>query len=369
MLSRNLPSAGSAGSTSRLNPRGSYRTWCYTLNNYTESEEQSLRSLDDELFTYHTFGKETGQDQNTPHLQGVVSLSRTHRLASVKRIIGDRAHVSPCHSGLQAAARYCHKEDKDPFIKDNRKQGNRTDLEETLATLETRGLLAAAMDHPSVFVKFHSGLTKYAILITKKRDRNTKPFVMWLYGATGTGKSKLAYERYGDDIYTTMGTYKWWDGYRQQRAVLLDDFRNAFAPFHIMLKILDRYPMQIEIKGGTTQLDSPIIVITSSNPPHLIYNPENRSGEDIHQLHRRIDLIVRFASDGAKYKMDSHQLAHQENSASAPGFQLLGEPAVGPAYSGDLLTDEEFHNLLPAADSQEDDGETTSQEVLESQSL
>jgi len=82
---------------------------------------------------------------------------------------------------------------------------------------------------------------------------------------------------------------QWWDGYDNQDAVLFDDFRGDFCTFHYLLRVLDRYPMRVEVKGSSREFNSKRIYITSCYPPTEIYN---KSDEDVKQLIRRIDEII-----------------------------------------------------------------------------
>jgi len=123
-------------------------------------------------------------------------------------------------------------------------------------------------------------------------DRQTKPTVYWLYGKTGTGKSKLALEL--GDIHETKVFFKpagpWWDGYYQQGIIVIDDIRHEDYPFATLLRILDRYPMQIPIKGSFLPLNSPIFVITCPDTPEWCY--QTNDVDHVSQLHRRISLQV-----------------------------------------------------------------------------
>ena len=113
------------------------------------------------------------------------------------------------------------------------------------------------------------------------------------YGPTGTGKSKKASEF--NDAYWQDDT-QWWEGYDKQETVVLDDFRSSNMKFNHLFKVLDRYPMIVQNKGGYRQLNSKniiiiIIIITTNKHPKDCYN---LPGKQIEQLLRRIDVIQEF---------------------------------------------------------------------------
>lgn len=82
--------------------------WCFTLNNYTHEEVYGLRLLAENV-QYLVFGRERGENE-TPHLQGFVIFSQRLRLRSVKRHLGNRAHVEIARGTSQQAADYCKKD-------------------------------------------------------------------------------------------------------------------------------------------------------------------------------------------------------------------------------------------------------------------
>ncbi len=267
----------------------SARAWTFTLNNFTESEVDKMKSLE---CNYIVFGKEIGEN-GTPHLQGCIRFSRTYRLSGLKKNISSKAHWEPCRD-FEAAVNYCMKEDPEPFIKDNRKQGQRTDLDLACETVKTSGIFGLARDDPAMFVKYHGGFSKLATMF--QTPRNDRPHITWIYGDTGTGKTRQVHDK-EDSLFVAHASHQWWDGYRQQDAILIDDMRASWAPFNILLKILDRYQMQVQIKGGFVELNSPRIYITSQFPPHEVYNREARSGEDIAQLLRRLSIVLELRTD------------------------------------------------------------------------
>ena len=81
----------------------------------------------------------------------------------------------------------------------------------------------------------------------KPRDHKTVVIVLW-------GPTELA--RVADSNKHTLRPFwknksKWWDGYCQEEHVVLDDFY-GWIKFDEMLRLLDRYPLLVETKGGTT---------------------------------------------------------------------------------------------------------------------
>lgn len=288
------------------------KSWFLTLNNYSEEEEDRLRSLE---CNYLMIARETGAENGVPHLHAVVTFSKAYRRSALAKIV-PRAYWAVLKS-REHAVNYLMKQDLSPFIKDNRTQGTRTDLEDFCQSVKTNGLYGAINADPSTYVKYHAGLDKYSMVCQVPRDPAHPPEVVWLYGATGVGKSRYVHER-EKDLYVCLSTHKWWQGYRQQEAIIIDDMRCNFAPFNDLLKILDRYPYTVEVKGSSAQLNSPRIYVTSQFPPHKVYNRDNRSGEDIRQLYRRLTKVVLMSldSDGKTLmqEQDKEMLVKEDES-------------------------------------------------------
>lgn len=72
-------------------------------------------------------------------------------------------------------------------------------------------------------------------------------------GDTGTGKSKRAWDEAGMDAYCKDPNSKFWCGYFGQRNVVIDEFRGRIDVSHL-LRWLDRYPVNVEIKGSSVPL-------------------------------------------------------------------------------------------------------------------
>lgn len=100
-------------------------------------------------------------------------------------------------------------------------------------------------------------------------------YVFW--GRTGTGKSRRAWEEAGLDAFAKDPRTKWWCGYRNQKNVVIDEFRGGIFLLIIdiglshMLRWLDRYPVVVETKGSAVPLAATTYWITSNLDPELWY--------------------------------------------------------------------------------------------------
>lgn len=260
-----------------------FSSWTFTLNNYVDSDEKLFQDIE---CTYIVYGREIGKS-GTPHLQGFVRFKYGKRFAGMQKL-HPRAHWEPAKD-IEAATNYCMK-DKDYFIKDNRNPGFRTDIQAVLDLIEEKKTLREiAVECPREIIKYHNGIQK--LLTLYQEPRNDKPQVYWLYGPTGTGKTRYVYDRHkNESIWTCMNDLKNWEGYEQQDVILLDDFRKNYCTFGQLLRYLDRYPLLCNIKYGSGQINSKYMYITCPYHPQDVY--ETR--EDVNQLIRRIDKIIEF---------------------------------------------------------------------------
>lgn len=269
--------------------------WVFTLNNYSEQEEQAIRSLvsEDQRVRYLCFGHEIGES-GTPHLQGYLSLQSRLRHAQVRSLL-PRAHIEVRRGSHEEARDYCAKDDNDGFFEAGEApsyQGKRSDLESLQNDLKTgKRLKDIADDHFGTFLKYQRGINAYRNVISLRRSWVCSVVVYW--GRTGAGKTKAVYENLSDidDLYVHPGG-QWFDGYDSHQIALFDDFSGSCFKISYLLKILDRYPMQVPVKGGFVSWCPKEIYITSNIDPNNWYSGAH--SEHVAALFRRFTNIVKF---------------------------------------------------------------------------
>ena len=114
----------------------------------------------------------------------------------------------------------------------------------------------------------------------------------WLWGPPGTGKTRTAWNE--NPILYIKPINKWWDGYKNEPAVLLDDWDPKHEVLVSHLKIWsDRYPFRCECKGTSMMARPKKIIVTSNyHPRECFQNPQ-----DIAAIERRFK-IIHFAQLG-----------------------------------------------------------------------
>lgn len=258
------------------------RAWCLTINNPTECDKATLEAYDAE---YIVVGDEVSPTTQTKHYQIYFRLKNAKTFSKIKKEF-PTAHIEVAKGNDVHNRNYCTKEKLLFERGDVAVQGKRTDLSVISEVIAKTPQMSAIID----FVSNLQGIrTAEKLLVYREPKRNWKPKVLWFCGASGTGKTKMAFELC-PDAYMAMDTGQWWEGYDGHSDVIIDDMRKDFLKFHQLLKLLDRYPYRVEQKGLSRQFLAKTIIITSCYSPEQMYDTR----EDIYQLLRRIDRIKYF---------------------------------------------------------------------------
>lgn len=214
--------------------------------------------------------REVGTTSSYEHYQVLVVCDRRVTLRQLKSHLCNTAHVEPTRSN--AANDYVWKED-------TRVPGTQFELGElpisrARATDWSRILDAAKksdMDSipADILIRNYSALRRIGVDYSQPVTRpgiNVKVF----WGPSGTGKTHRAWQEAGPDAYIKNPNTKWWDGYRGQANVIIDEFTGRID-LSYLLTWLDKYPCYAEIKGYTLPLKATNFWITSNIEPQFWY--------------------------------------------------------------------------------------------------
>jgi len=276
----------------------------FVVNNYTPAVIEWF-DTHFELFKYICYGFEVGEECGTPHMQGYLEFTNNQkkRITAVVDLFqrnGCPTHPNfkTCEKSAQSNIDYCSKQCIGGSFWERgerpKGQGSRSDIQAALDLMKDGGSLQdVAMEHGTTFVKYYRGLQAHQTIVSGVRKWKTE--IWWLWGPTGSGKSRWAWETY-PEAYGKNSTTKWWCGYMGQDTAIIDDFRpNKEMPFNYVLNLFDRYPMLLETKGGQVQCLFKTIVVTCPFSPEVVLSTMDWVGaEQGHQLIRRLDHVIQF---------------------------------------------------------------------------
>lgn len=270
------------------NSRSKY--WCFTLNQPTIAEEEALKACArSDVASYFIYGRERGES-GTYHFQGYVEFVNRVRLTAVKKIPGfNRSHLEQRRGSGKEASEYC-KKDGD-FVEFGtptaNTQGRRNDLESIKQRLDDGASSRDISDEFfSRWVVYRRSFEAYTELRNEPRHRPGLKVIV-LRGESGTGKSSYVFSRHPGCWISTNPILRWFDGYSGQTVACIDDF-NGETPFRFLLRLLDIYPIRVEIKGGHVAWNPETIFITTNRPITEWYGGE----KDVTPIIRRVTYEV-----------------------------------------------------------------------------
>jgi len=301
---------------------------CFTWNNPPTFEGMVVKPLfAPNDMHYMVYQYEQGEN-GTYHWQGYVELKARKRIPQIKTLLGSNTiHIEGRRGTAKQASDYCKKDDTrvpgGVFYEHGEmkvtNQGARQDIIDFKdAILEGKRKRDLLEEHTLPMAKYPKFYQMVRGLEMPTRENNLKVYL--LIGPPGCGKTRSVYEAYGGPkrgelfrVPLNNGTM-WFDGYDGQPAVLFDDFAGAASKITLtnFLNLIDRYPIQVPVKGEYTWWMPDRIYITTNIWPREWFKWENRVVQ-YRAMARRFHAVFDF------YEMEA---------------ELGGDPPVG---GNDLL--------------------------------
>jgi len=204
---------------------------------------------------------------------------------------------------------YCTKEDKNylssfdvpAYLKNTVDHKKRDNNMEFLKNIEEKGLTKMVQEgdiHLSTYHIVRKSYCEYKLDQQKVADLASKePCGIWLHGPRGCGKTTLARTVFGTEIFQKSAD-RWWEGYKGQKVVVLDDMDNKHSGLARYFKLwADFTTFFAEDKGTTGSWARPELFIVTSQ--YTIAECFNESGDkDIEAIQRRFKVLEVAAPRG-----------------------------------------------------------------------
>jgi len=272
------------------------RRWCFTKNGYTPEYLSFLKEKEaTSPLVYLVCGEELAPTTGQPHLQGYICFDRPMRLPAVKNYLDSLdVHLEQARGTSEENKVYCLKggqgfevgtAPKEPAASGG--EAIKRKYEKAYESAITGNLGDIDKD---LLIRHYGNFKKLAV------DFGTPPpplqgtCGLWLYGAPGVGKSHKARSMCNDDYYPKPAN-KWWDGYRGQANVIIDDIDPRHADLAYDLKCwADKYAFISEVKGGQIYIRPLKIIVTSQYKIEQVFVDPN----DREAIARRFNEIEVF---------------------------------------------------------------------------
>lgn len=258
-------------------PRSPAKRWCFTHNNYSPEDYAAIKAYLQAQAEYAIIGEERGAS-GTPHLQGYFCLKQKNRLSNIKGVLSIPIHLDKARGTCAQNRAYCSKDGNiwEHGTMPKYSRGSDSSIEcatsELLEVLETGSstLQEFMHSHPTQWL-LHGRVFINNYYLSAEEIERPSVYAVWIYGPTGIGKSHFANEQF-PDAYRKCPTIKWWNRYRLQKQVIIDEIDSNCVEVTYWLKWIDRYKCTVETKGGDIPLHASEFIFTSNYPPDAVFN-------------------------------------------------------------------------------------------------
>ena len=148
-------------------------------------------------------------------------------------------------------------------------------------------------------------LLRQTLLYEKYKSQKRNITVTYLFGATGTGKTRSIFDKHDADDICRITNYSSkkgisFDGYSGQRVLVFEEF-NSQIPIEEMLNYLDIYPLYLPARYNDKIACYEIVYITSNLPLSEQYREVQKNRPETWKAFlRRIHKVVEYCPGGTK---------------------------------------------------------------------
>ena len=297
------------------------RKYQLTINNPAEKglDHEAIKKALEQLtaLEYFCLADEIGLETHTPHTHIFTFLRNSTRFSRIKRLFPD-AHIEAAKGSIQENRAYVEKSGKwanDPKADtsvsgtfeesgeppDEPGQGARTDIALIYQQIDEGMSNAAIMRANPDTAKFIHLMDKVreSLLEDRYRDQWRDLDVYYIWGKTGTGKTRGVMEKHGyANCYRVTDYEHPFDRYNQEPVLCLDEFRSSL-PIGDMLDYLDGYPLALPARYANRQACYETVYIVSNIDLSAQYpNVQLNEPETWKAFLRRLHHVIEYQATG-----------------------------------------------------------------------
>lgn len=294
------------------------RKYQLTINNPADFQlnHDTINSIMQSIkWEYYCLCDEIGE-QGTPHIHLFFVVKNAIRFSTVKKLFPS-AHIEKVNGTCQQNRDYIRKEGK--YLDSDKKETNLIDTFEEYGEMpldvvtknetiseQVFQLLENDCSISEIIRKFPSYATKISqlekarqtILEERYRDTWRDVAVHYIYGETGTGKTRSVMEKYGySNVYKITNYKNPFDNYKNEPVILFDEFHSSI-PIGDMLQYLDGYPCRLPARfSDKTACYTTVYIISNIDLNKQYPNIQTESVSTWNAFVRRISTVKQFSKN------------------------------------------------------------------------
>lgn len=281
------------------------RPFAFTFYPPGKTGEQDVTvkpEFDDNLMKWLIFSLEECPDTKRLHYQSFVYFYDKKSFKSVSKYFGN-SHVEFKHE----MATYVDNRQyiKGPYNKDGKvkpenptfeefgtmpEQGKRTDIMKYKnEILDGKTVDEITLENPMAFHCYGRTLERVEAIALRKQFRKEMTKGIWYSGPSGSGKSHAVFSDYSPETHYIKNLNEdWWDGYKGQPIVILNEFAGQL-PYWELMDLVDKFPKMVKwrCRESVPFLAKEIRIASIRTPEQCYYNRE-----DFSELERRFTVHI-----------------------------------------------------------------------------
>lgn len=312
------------------------RKWQITINNplnkgYTHDKIKEQLALFKSCI-YWCMSDEVGKNEQTSHTHVFMACSSAVRFSTLLNRF-EECHFEMCRGTSQQNRDYVFKEgkykgsDKEETRIDGtqeewgdmpvERQGKRNDLDDLFDMINGGMSDADILRNSPEYMLNLSAIAQTRLVIQQDKFRTTfrDLEVTYIWGKTGTGKTRYVMEKYGyENVYRVTNYKHPFDTYQAEDVILFDEFRSNL-PLPDMLKYLDGYPVNLPSRFSDKHACFTKVYLTSNIPLSAQYSNEQMNElESYRAFLRRIHTVIEKQETESLKKMTMQEYMDKESS-------------------------------------------------------